>query len=232
MAILCGEMATRQMGVYTHQVFDHVALARPVTKYAEHLNPKRAAQQLAKALDIALSYPAGPVFLNVPADYNRDEATDEEPTKPAVRALTALTDASAADLRATLSEALRPIALAGRGALLGNTPAAFKKFVEAWHLPFFTSYKAKGITGDQHPLCLGSVGLSPVVDALGQADVHEVCHRGKDPQTRHLPQPALEGHAICHSASPARFVVGQMPSQRANEEFRHAVDVPVGQGGP
>ena len=175
MAILCGEMATRQMGVYTHQVFDHVALARPVTKYAEHLNPKRAAQQLAKALDIALSYPAGPVFLNVPADYNRDAAADEEPTKPAVRALTALTDASAADLRATLSAALRPIALAGRGALLGNTPAAFKKFVEAWHLPFFTSYKAKGITGDQHPLCLGSVGLSPVVDAenlalIGQAD--------------------------------------------------------------
>ena len=89
-AVLCGEMATKQMGVYNHQVFDHVALARPVTKYAENLNPRRAAQQLAKALDIALAYPAGPVFLNVPADYNRDAAAGEEPKRPAQRAVTAL----------------------------------------------------------------------------------------------------------------------------------------------
>ena len=56
-------------------------------------------------------------------------------------------------------------ALAGRGALIGDTPAAFTRFVEGWKLPFFTTYKAKGICGDTHPLCLGSVGLSPVVDA-------------------------------------------------------------------
>lgn len=174
-AVLCGEMATRQMGVYNHQVFDHVALARPVTKYAENLNPKRAAQQLAKALDIALSYPAGPVFLNVPSDYNREAAADEEPKRPAQRAIVALADASATDLRASLAAAKRPIALVGRGALLAQTPAAFKRFVEAWKLPFFTTYKAKGVTGDAHPLCLGSVGLSPVVDEqnlalLQQAD--------------------------------------------------------------
>src|SRR5260370_34240522 len=55
MIVLSGEAATRQAGIYTHQVFDHVALARPVTKYAANLNPERAAQQLAKALDIATS---------------------------------------------------------------------------------------------------------------------------------------------------------------------------------
>ncbi len=173
MAILCGEMATKQMGIYNHQVFDHVALARPVTKYAENLNPKRAAQQLAKALDIALSYPAGPVFLNVPADYNREAAADEEPRHPAKRATSALADDSVARLRAVVAAAKRPIALAGRGALLGRTPEAFKRFVEAWKLPFFTTYKAKGITGDSHPLCLGSVGLSPVVDTENLALIKE-----------------------------------------------------------
>ena len=174
-AVLCGEMASKQMGIYNHQVFDHVALARPVTKYAENLNPKRAAQQLAKALDIALAYPAGPVFLNVPADYNRDAAAAEEARKPVHRALTSLVDESALKIRATLAAAKRPVVLAGRGALLGKTPAAFAKFVEAWKLPFFTTYKAKGIVNESHPLCLGSVGLSPVVDAenlalIGQAD--------------------------------------------------------------
>ena len=172
-AVLCGEMASRQMGVYNHQVFDHVALARPVTKYAENLNPKRAAQQLAKALDIALAYPAGPVFLNVPADYNREAAAAEEPKVPAQRARTVLADPSVAALRAKLAGAKRPIALAGRGALLADTPAAFTTFAEAWKLPFFTTYKAKGITNDAHPLCLGSVGLSPVVDAENLALIKE-----------------------------------------------------------
>jgi len=163
-AVLCGEMASKQMGIYNHQVFDHVALARPVTKYAETLNPKRAAQQMAKALDIAMAYPAGPVFLNVPSDYNRDAATAEESKGPVQRAITALSAPAADALRAKLAQAKRPVALVGRGALLEGTPTAFRAFAEAWKLPFFTTYKAKGITGDHHPLCLGSVGLSPVVD--------------------------------------------------------------------
>ena len=144
-----------------------------MTKYAENLNPKRAAQQLAKALDIALAYPAGPVFLNVPADYNREAAAAEEPKVPAQRARTVLADPSVAALRAKLAGAKRPIALAGRGALLADTPAAFTTFAEAWKLPFFTTYKAKGITNDAHPLCLGSVGLSPVVDAENLALIKE-----------------------------------------------------------
>ena len=163
--VLCGEMATRQMGVYTHQVFDHVALARPVTKYAETLNPQRAAQQLAKALDIALDYPAGPVFLNVPADLNRAPAGEQPASAPARRAPVALTVAAAAALRGKLSNAKRPLALAGRGALLHDAPAVFKRLVDAWQIPFMTTYKAKGIADDRHPLCAGSVGLSPVVDA-------------------------------------------------------------------
>ena len=32
-------------------------------------------------------------------------------------------------------------------------------------MPFLTTYKAKGIADDRHPLSAGSVGLSPVVDA-------------------------------------------------------------------
>ena len=172
-AVLCGEMASNRMGIYNHQVFDHVALARPVTKYAENLNPKRAAQQMAKALDIALAYPAGPVFLNVPSDFNREDAAKEEPRGPAQRAVTMLSVHSADKLRGRLSAAKRPLALVGRGALIGETPAAFRKFAESWKLPFFTTYKAKGIVEESHGLSLGSVGLSPVVDAENLALIKE-----------------------------------------------------------
>jgi acetolactate synthase I/II/III large subunit len=171
--VLSGEMATANMGIYNHQVFDHVALARPVTKYAEQLNPKRAAQQVAKALDIALAYPAGPVLLNVPADQNRAEAKAEDDFRPAKLALTALARAEADRLRAMLAAAKRPLLLIGRGALLAQTPQALAALVEAWQLPFFCTYKAKGVIAEQHPLCLGSVGLSPVVDAENMKLVRE-----------------------------------------------------------
>lgn len=171
--VLSGEMATANMGIYNHQVFDHVALARPVTKYAEQLNPKRAAQQVAKALDIALAYPAGPVLLNVPADHNRAGAESEDDYRPAKLAVTTLAAAEADRLRAMLAAAKRPLLLIGRGALLGQAPRALGAFVEAWQLPFFCTYKAKGVIDERHRLCLGSVGLSPVVDAENMKLVRE-----------------------------------------------------------
>ena len=173
MLVLSGEMATSNMGIYSHQVFDHVALARPVTKYAEQLNPRRAAQQVAKALDIALAYPSGPVLLNVPADHNRSAAAMEDDYRPARLVATVLAPAEAARLRGMLSQAKRPLLLAGRGALLGQAPAALQALVDAWQLPFFCSYKAKGVIPEQHALCLGSVGLSPVVDAENMKLVEE-----------------------------------------------------------
>ncbi|MBP8295720.1 MAG: thiamine pyrophosphate-binding protein [Burkholderiales bacterium] len=171
-AVLCGEMGTRNMAVYNHQVFDHVALCRPVTKYAERLNPLRAGQQMAKALDIALEWPAGPVLLNIPSDANKAPAADSAP-RPPVRLATCLAPAVASSLRAALAAARRPLALVGRGALHRDAAGAAAEFIRAWRLPFFATYKAKGVTDEHDPLCLGSVGLSPVVDAINLRAVAE-----------------------------------------------------------
>ncbi|MBK9608745.1 MAG: thiamine pyrophosphate-binding protein [Betaproteobacteria bacterium] len=171
-AVLCGEMGTRNMAVYNHQVFDHVALCRPVTKYAERLNPQRAGQQMAKALDIALEWPAGPVLLNIPSDANKAPAADTAQSPP-VRLATCLAAGVASSLRAALADARRPLALLGRGALHRDAAGAVAEFVRAWRLPVFTTYKAKGVLDEHDPLCLGSVGLSPVVDAINLRAVAE-----------------------------------------------------------
>ena len=76
LAILTGEMGTANAEIYNHQAFDHVSLARTVTKYAATLNASRPAQHLARALDIAMTFPAGPVMLNIPADVARADAKD------------------------------------------------------------------------------------------------------------------------------------------------------------
>ncbi|MBM3531750.1 MAG: thiamine pyrophosphate-binding protein [Alphaproteobacteria bacterium] len=173
--VLGGEMATRQMGIYTHQVFDHVALATPVTKLAMTLNPSRAAQQTAKALDTALAYPAGSVLLNCPADYGR--APSEEPVCAPPRRLPAALDASAVETgRTLLGHAKRPLALIGRGAVRDGVDAPLRAFIEARQMPVLTTYKAKGTLDEHHALAVGSLGLSPIIDAvtmnlIGEADL-------------------------------------------------------------
>lgn len=166
LVVLGGEMASGQAGIYSHQVFDHVALMRPVVKHADNLNPARAAQQLARALDIASTYPAGPVFLNCPADFSRAPARQAAQRPPAQPAPTGLTEAAATAGTSRLATAHRPLALIGRGALHDAIPAPLRAFLERWRIPFLTTYKAKGVVPEQHPLSLGGVGLSPVVDNL------------------------------------------------------------------
>src|SRR6185312_14282860 len=117
--VLCGEMATAQHGVYTHQVFDHVAAALPITKWAARLNPARAAQQVAKALDIALAHPAGPVLLNMPADHTRAENGVTAVQDPAAILSASLSDAAVTETKALIATARRPIALVGLGGLIG-----------------------------------------------------------------------------------------------------------------
>ena len=171
-AVLSGEMTTKNLGIYNHQVFDHVALCRPVTKYAEQLNPQRAGQQVAKALDIATTWPAGPVMLNIAADSNKADALDA-PRDPPLRMPQALSDDTREALLAMLRTSQRPLALLGRGALPGDTAAAVGDFIRHWQIPFAATYKAKGVIDDRDPLCVGSVGLSPVIDAITMRAVND-----------------------------------------------------------
>jgi acetolactate synthase-1/2/3 large subunit len=176
MIVLGGEMAHAQHGVYTHQVFDHVAAATPVTKWAAPLNRERAAQQVAKALDIALAHPPGPVFLDIAANDGRADSAERAVLGPPRILRSVLGEDAASEARARLAAARFPLALIGLGALGEGTPQAVEAFLRAWRLPFLTTYKAKGIVDEHDPLALGAVGLSPVVDTeslalLRQADL-------------------------------------------------------------
>ncbi len=162
--VLGGEMAGNRRQIYNHQVFDHVALMAPVTKWSADLNPERAAQQTAKALDIAMSQPPGPVFLNCPADATRAPAREVSGAAPEIRTAGVLATADVDRLRAALERAERPVALVGRGALAQGAPDRVRGFLESWQMPFFATYKAKGVMPDTHSLCMGAVALSPVVD--------------------------------------------------------------------
>ena len=169
--VLGGEMAGNRREIYNHQAFDHVALMRPITKYAAELNAQRAGQQTARALDIAMTHPRGPVFLNCPADATRAAAMDgqSEFTPAPASDHIGLTASGQASVRGRIGAMSKPLALIGMGALGLRDPSTLKAFLARWNMPFLTTYKAKGAVDDNNPLCLGAVGLSPVLDDLAMS---------------------------------------------------------------
>ncbi|MEM1236903.1 MAG: thiamine pyrophosphate-dependent enzyme, partial [Pseudomonadota bacterium] len=66
--------------------------------------------------------------------------------------------------RDALASAKRPLIVAGLDAL--DHSAAVEAAVERLGAPLITTYKAKGLVDENHPLALGGAGLSPKADAI------------------------------------------------------------------
>ena len=166
MIVLTGCVPAVEAHTYTHQVFDHVKFLEPVTKAAFRVEPGTAGILIDKAVTIATTGRPGPVVLDVPIDVQR-EVTDDW-RKPRCAAPSAMAPAGD-DLQTAqnwLKDAKRPVMLAGVDVLTQQGGDAVAGFCLQHGVPLITTYKAKGILDEAHPLALGGAGLSPVADKL------------------------------------------------------------------
>jgi acetolactate synthase I/II/III large subunit len=141
------------LGFTTHQRVHHAALLGPIVKGSVTVSADSVAHWVAHAVQLCLADPRGPVHLQLPADIAGRPALPvaasvARPSPPALDV--ALLDRAAAMIVA----ARRPVVLAG----LQCRPSDAKwlrAFCEAVPAPLLTTYKAKGIVADPHPLCMG-----------------------------------------------------------------------------
>src|SRR5690606_31969187 len=152
--------------------FDAVAMARPVTKWAQRIaEPERIVEFVRRAGEIALSGPPGPVFLEIPIDvmfWPTDQAppeTDswERPVPPAPRP-----DAVAKVLD-MLRKAERPVIIAGGGVMLTDSGERLRRLAELVGVPVIASQKALGVLPDDHPLYAGAAAGLAAAAASGTA---------------------------------------------------------------
>ncbi len=162
--VLSGCVDAAEAETYTHQVLDQQAVLRPITKAGFRLSAGAAHVIADKAVGIAMEGRPGPVHIDVPISV-ADAMIEAEP--PAARAPTAPT-APAGEALATarrwLGEAHRPVMILGVDAMNEGAGAAATRFAEAYSIPVITTYKAKGLMPEDHALCLGGAGLSPLAD--------------------------------------------------------------------
>ncbi|RXZ64834.1 thiamine pyrophosphate-binding protein [Pelagerythrobacter rhizovicinus] len=152
--------------------FDSLAMARPVTKWAQRVaEPDRIVEFVRRAGEIALSGPPGPVFLEIPIDvmfWPTDEAPPEtasweRPVPPAPRpdAVSKVLD--------MLRSAERPVIIAGGGVMLTDSGDRLRRLAELTSVPVIASQKALGVLPHDHPLYGGAAAGLAAAAASGDA---------------------------------------------------------------
>jgi acetolactate synthase I/II/III large subunit len=152
---------------YTHQVFDHQALLRPIVKASFRATLATADLVIDKALAVAQSGRPGPVHVDVPISVAEGVAADRPlviSPRPAMACVADGAELQAA--RALISGARRPLVIAGVDAVNQNAGDAVVSFCEQLNVPLITTYKGKGLMPETHALSLGAAGLSPKADKL------------------------------------------------------------------
>ncbi|OIQ31656.1 MAG: acetolactate synthase [Alphaproteobacteria bacterium MedPE-SWcel] len=164
MLVLTGCVDADEAQTYTHQVLDQQAVFAPITKASFRLDAAAAEVIADKALAIATAPRPGPVHIDVPITVATSPAR-ERGLRQAPAGETVPADAALAQAHRWLADARRPLAIIGLDALCPEGPDATRAFLETRQIPFVTTYKAKGILAEDHPLCLGGAGLSPRADS-------------------------------------------------------------------
>lgn len=152
---------------YTHQVFDHQALLRPIVKASFRATADTADLVADKAITIALSGRPGPVHIDLPI------SVAEGPARPGPLTITVTASpqapaesASLSAARAALAGAQRPLIIAGLDVVNQGAGAAVLALADCLDAPLITTYKAKGVIDETMPRALGGAGLSPKADKL------------------------------------------------------------------
>jgi len=150
----------RQKGV---QEVDIVKLVKGITKYAVTVDrPEDIRIEMERAVHLARSGRAGPVWIDVPLDVQG--APIDPATLPAwqMEAADATPTASAQQIEqicALLSQAERPLLLAGHGVRLAGGALLFKQLAEKLGVPVVTTWNALDLLPYEHPLYVGRPGV-------------------------------------------------------------------------
>ena len=151
------------------QYLDHAAFTGPISAYQTRVETIDVLPDvLARAFDRARTE-SGPVIVEVPADVQEGVAPEREYNPTARPRQRVRPDVDRLEEAAALvDEATAPVVLAGGGAARSRAGDAIVEFAERVGAPIATTYFARGLLPDSHPLASGIAGtfMTPANDEL------------------------------------------------------------------
>ena len=151
-----------------HQAFDQNALYQPISKLQGRLTPENGASFFAEGLMATLTHPRGTVQFDLTATDAKTPIRAGAVT-PAVTADPPTTDTGWTDL---ITKARKPAIIAGLETRSPECAAALANLANRLCCPILTTYRAKGVLPDEHPMMIGHfTGATLEGRILHQADL-------------------------------------------------------------
>ena len=197
---ITGSAATQTMGKGHFQDLDQVALAAPVCKYARTIDqPERIRQFVHEAFAAALSGRPGPVHLTFPMDIQAAKVSPEQP-------VIVLPDANMpspppdpeqiARLVQFLSQAERPLLIAGTGLYYARGEGALASFAKALSIPVVVPIWDRGSIPQPSNEFMGTIGTATGGPRLlADADLILMVGAACDYRVGYLQPPAIREDA-------------------------------------
>ena len=154
MFVIGGRAPVARWGMGSLQEMDHVEVVRSLTKKAMTLeSADDAYAATAECMRTALSARTGPVFMDIPIDVFFGAADFPEATEHLTVDAGAPPDRGAVAAAAReLSEASRPVVIAGGGVWWAHAERELRDLVENAELPLLVNGMARGMLPPSHPL--------------------------------------------------------------------------------
>ena len=171
--VLTDGFTPKQLTYITHQVFDQQAVLNPLVKAVSRLESADPASEIDHLLNVAMTYPLGPVHIELTSEAARRTVDIEHLTgaqSEQVSRSGAIELERFEALRATVQKARKPIAVLGLEAR--EHTDAVRNFVESLGCAVLSTYKAKGVIPDENAQMLGIfTGGSLEQEAIAAADL-------------------------------------------------------------
>ena len=156
---ITGQVGTDRMHIESHQYLDLVAMFAPVTKWSTQIvRPSNTPEIVRKAFKIAQSEKPGAVHIDLPENIAAMPAIGH-PLKKDTREKTYASFRSINSAAIAITNAQKPLILAGNGAIRAGASKALTEFAAHLNIPVANTFMGKGTIPYTHPLSLWTVGL-------------------------------------------------------------------------
>ena len=155
------ETPLRAMG---DQEYDIIKSVTPMTKYATMIeDPKTIRYDLEKAWHLATTGRPGPVWIDIPVNYQgmtieTDELEGYDPREDDAKLPPSVSDETAKTILDKIKNAKRPVFHAGYGIRLSGAYCVFREVADKLNIPIVTYWNAVDLIEDEHPLYTGRAG--------------------------------------------------------------------------
>ena len=159
MIIITGDVPREFKGKNVFQSINLKGVFKHITLETFHIeSAEDGILKLKLALELIKHGKTGPIHLNFPKDVLEDKLYGDAIGRTRIHLdLAPLNGID--DAEKLIQKSKRPLILAGTGIIWGHAVDELVDFAERNSIPVTTTYSARGVLPETHPLCLGMIGL-------------------------------------------------------------------------